>query len=234
MTTRRSLISGAAALATFQALGARAQGIPGLAIPPGLIAGGVPLALAFRAAYAGTDNVASQTIASVDFGAANSTRSILIIGGYWCSSSQQTITSATIGGVGATILVNGTSGAFALIASVPLGSTGSLALTMSSLDQQGLRFAAYRLTNLQSQTPVTISTIGAGGSASIARPAGATIVYAGYKMNTGAASVSGLTIDDAVSGHVEAHSGVNAGAADSVSVTVTASAPYADTYLVFK
>src|SRR4051794_31443911 len=89
VTTRRSLISGAAALAAYQALGARAQGIPGMAIPPGLIAGASPFAIQYRAAYTGTNSVSSQTVSSVDFGAADAARSILIVGGYWCSASQK-------------------------------------------------------------------------------------------------------------------------------------------------
>lgn len=96
-------------------------------------AGGSVLSGEFTSSAVISTNLSSYTFSSMAFGAAFSGRHILVMVASRASSTQ-TITSATIGGVTATIVYQasptGTLGAF-LIAAVPTGTTGDVVINFS-------------------------------------------------------------------------------------------------------
>lgn len=91
----------------------------------------------------------------MSIGAADSSRKIIAVVG-WGSASDQTISSMTIGGVSATVVVNAdtatSSGGLAIaIADVPTGTTADVAITFSgTVARSGV--SLYRVINLTSST----------------------------------------------------------------------------------
>lgn len=91
----------------------------------------------------------------MSIGAADSSRKIIAVVG-WGSASDQTISSMTIGGVSATVVVNAdtatSSGGLAIaIADVPTGTTADVAITFSGTVARS-SVSLYRVINLTSST----------------------------------------------------------------------------------
>jgi hypothetical protein len=101
-----------------------------------LLASGVTKSLAFEESRADTTSQSTYTFAAVDIGAASSSRHVIVTVGVSDDSDTGTISSATIGGIAATVVVqaqsgNGDSLAAVLIAPVPTGTTATVVINLT-------------------------------------------------------------------------------------------------------
>ena len=125
-----------------------------------MISGGVgPVDCTFTDSAVSTANETTYTFSSQDFGEAAANRYIVVTaGGY--DTSNETVSSITIGGVTATIAVqvtgNSVTAAIA-IAKVPTGATGDVVVTFSG-NMENAGIGVYRLVNLQSATATDTGT----------------------------------------------------------------------------
>jgi hypothetical protein len=104
--------------------------LPGLA---GISGFGVikPTTVTYQAFASSNSALQTYSFASQAFGTASTDRVIIV---YVAAENSGTISSATIGGISATILVQQTSGAVTagiIAAAVPTGTTGTVAVTMA-------------------------------------------------------------------------------------------------------
>jgi hypothetical protein len=107
----------------------------------------------YQASYTDTSSQTTRTISSVDFGAAS-------------SGTATTISSATIGGVSATISAGasaGAQGAALIFATVPTGTSGNVVITYSNATTNSVAFV-YRVTNRPSIGTTAINTYGDTGA----------------------------------------------------------------------
>ena len=114
-----------------------------------------PLAMAYGGAGVQTADGSTMTVSGLSIGAADDSRRV-IAAIAWNAGSNQTVSSATIGGVAATIVVQamsttGSAGSALLIASVPSGTTADVAVTFSGSVSR-MSAATYRVVNLNSAT----------------------------------------------------------------------------------
>jgi hypothetical protein len=141
-------------------IGFKPAWLPGIALPfaPSGAAPPPPPSLEFRVSAVDVADLTTYTFSTVDIGAADSTRRV-IVGVAGSATSPQTLSSATIGGVGATIHVNNSSVDHSSLISalVPTGTTATIAVTFS-----GAQFCAgigiYRLINETVSTPHATAT----------------------------------------------------------------------------
>jgi hypothetical protein len=100
----------------------------------------------------------THTFTDVDFGSAEATRVIIVCVGGRAENTGLTVASATIGGVSAAIAIQATHDSTGcaitaiLTASVPTGSSGSVAVTFSG-NVNNCSIGVYRALNLSSNTP---------------------------------------------------------------------------------
>ena len=122
----------------------------GLRAAAGNTGGGGEFSVSFITSGGDTTNSSSYTFTDVDFGTADSTREIFVLMN-WTSSSSRSISSASIGGVTATV-INGsngtTSGCGMIHAEVPTGASGTISVTMSNTCNS-LNYGVYSVTNRQ-------------------------------------------------------------------------------------
>ena len=119
--------------------------------------------------WTGTSNTTTINITNVSFGTATSTRKIAI---FITNGSNTTLSSASIGGVGATVHFSTQSSAYvyhsvyAISATVPTGTTGTVSLTFSGgYPDFSQRIWVFRLDGLDSGTARFAA--GLGGNTSI-------------------------------------------------------------------
>lgn len=113
--------------------------------------GGGEFSVSFITSGGDTTNSSSYTFTDVDFGTADSTREIFVLMN-WASSSSRTMSSASIGGVTATVISGSnatTSGCGIIFAEVPTGASGTISASMSGTCNN-LSYGVYRVTNRQS------------------------------------------------------------------------------------
>jgi len=127
-----------------------------------------PYTFSYQASYADVSSATTRTISSVDFGAAtSSTREIFVVL-RWSNSTATTITSATIGGVSATISAGasaGAQGAALIFATVPTGTSGNVVITYSNATTASVAFV-YRVTGRPNRGSTAINTYGDTGAVS--------------------------------------------------------------------
>lgn len=95
-----------------------------------------------------TSGATTYTFNTISLGDANTSREIFIIVN-WTTTAARTLSSATIGGVTATIAsqANGTtSGEGCIFASVPTGTTGTIVFTLSGAATR-VHFSVFRVVN---------------------------------------------------------------------------------------
>jgi hypothetical protein len=119
--------------------------------------------LTYRESRAGTSNVTAYTETSVDFGAADPGRYVVVA---VTSEDGGAIVSGTIGGVSATILVQVASAPVSialLLAAVPTGATGTVTVNFTSTSDHH-SIDVWSLSGIDSPTPIdTDSTTASGG-----------------------------------------------------------------------
>jgi len=157
-----------------------------------LVSGNAPATIAFQGAYIPSGS-GTMTQTGVSFGAVRPRRLIIVVV-MWSAALGDVITSATIGGITASIALVGTSlGSSSpvrclamLTAYVPTGVTGTVVVNLANTGQGDGRFFVYQATNIQSQVP-----FGTGAGASGTTPTSATcnlkangIVLAAANTNT--------------------------------------------------
>lgn len=127
------------------------------------------LSMAFVTGTTGSGSgTATVTFSGISFGTAASTRMVVATFGMALTSLGSTITSVTIGGITATqaayIENTGQAGASAIFyAAVPTGTTGNIVITASSV-LGAVQLGVYRLSGLNSNTPVNTCTVQFTGS----------------------------------------------------------------------
>ena len=153
--------------------------------------GGGVFSCTFTESDVDTSNTDVYTFSGKDFGDAATDRYIVVTTG--APASAQTLSSVTIGGVAATIVVQDDDDASAgiAIAAVPTGTTGDIVVTWSgSMFSCGI--GVYRLTGLQSATAsatasdVTITSDAVEASLEI--PAGGCGIGYVYWLSSGTAT----------------------------------------------
>lgn len=160
-------------------------------------AGGPPPDNAWIGASNSTANLTTYTFSGVSLGTAHSARYI-IVGVVTVASSNRTISSASIGGVSATISSNasGTSKGRMIIAAVPTGGTGDVVITHSGGCTScaiGV-WAAYNIGSTTAHHAVTAIASGGTFSISVNVPANQTIRYACVQQNgSGSTAATGMT-----------------------------------------
>lgn len=162
--------------------------------------------LTFQNTYTDSTSQTTRTISSVDFGTATSTREIFIVT-RWSSATSTTISSATIGGVTATISAGfsaGSQGAALIFATVPTGTTGNVVITYSNATTNTVSYV-YRVTD---RTNIGVTAINRYGdtvaitrtsytSPTVAFPANGFVLAIFTHTNTSniTFSATGITID---------------------------------------
>ena len=150
-----------------------------------------------------TTNSGTYTFSGMNFGAASSDRYIVVAVGAGIGSfgGGVSISSVTIGGVGATIVrqqAANVSGSGALsgiaIAAVPSGASGNVVVTLGA-SHQNCAITVYAVTGLLSAAAAyTNSATGASPSSSIDCDAGGVVIAAATGRNTGGTTTwTGLT-----------------------------------------
>jgi hypothetical protein len=166
-----------------------------------------------------TSNLTTYSTAAVNFGAADATRCIIIVSHTFSSTNNTTLSSATIGGVSATVAVsNGASGGnygtAISIARVPTGTSGTVDLTFAA-GMSGVQFAVYRALNIISTTAIDFASGGTGnGLSSMTLDVEVDgLVIGGATRNTGANTWTGVSEDyDVADTHLDSAAGqVSAG-----------------------
>lgn len=114
--------------------------------------------LTFINNYGSVTNLTTYTFNSVDFGAADSTREIFIVG-FAGTTTTRTLSTATIGGITATVINQGagaTGSSFIAFATVPTGTSGTVVLTLSG-SASHILFSCFVINNRTNigQTAVT-------------------------------------------------------------------------------
>jgi hypothetical protein len=115
----------------------------------------------YLASYEDTSSQTTRTISSVNFGEANTSREIFVVVRY-SNSTATTISSATIGGVSATISAGasaGAQGAALIFATVPTGTSGNVVITYSNATTNSVAFV-YRVTKRTNIGTTAINTYG--------------------------------------------------------------------------
>lgn len=115
------------------------------------------LSLEYRAQYSATNDASTYTFSNADIGAAASDRLVIVaVHAAFSGGTNRTITSATIGGISATIDYAGTNtdarGFTFLSAIVPTGTTATIVLNFSG-NLLRLGIGVYRLTKYTSRVP---------------------------------------------------------------------------------
>lgn len=129
-------------------------------VPRRGVGGPQPASLAFLQATADAADQTTYDFTSQDFGSADATREIIVSVLWFTGANAQTLNSASIGGVSATIHVQNNDqisgnlyvGAAIISASVPTGTSGTVSVTLSA-GCLGCAIGAYRAINLISTTP---------------------------------------------------------------------------------
>lgn len=136
--------------------------LPGFMPMAGLIgARAQSLTTSYQAQSHDTVGRSTYTFSSVSLGAADSTRTIVVAVVGYTNDTGQTVSSATIGGISASIYNRGGGAVVTafLVANVPSGTTGDVVVTWSaSIDR--CAYACYALTGktITAATPLTSAT----------------------------------------------------------------------------
>ena len=115
----------------------------------------------YLASYEDTSSQTTRTISSVNFGEANTSREIFVVVRY-SNTTPTTISSATIGGVSATISAGASAtaqGAALIFATVPTGTSGDIVITYSNATTNSVAFV-YRVTKRTNIGTTAINTYG--------------------------------------------------------------------------
>lgn len=122
--------------------------VPGMCAA-GLMAGKLPPAMTFLQIAEDVTDVGTYNFPPQNFGAADTTRRIVVGVTWHDAATSTTLSSASIGGVGATIHAQGSSGTgncAVISALIPTGTAGTVSITLSSAVQRAL-IAVYRAVN---------------------------------------------------------------------------------------
>jgi hypothetical protein len=142
-----------------------------------LASGNAPATITYLATYSPTGTTGTATQTGVGFGSV-ANHNLIIIAVMWSSgTSGETITSATIGGIPASVaLAGGQLGSSApfrdlafITAYVPSGTSGTVIVNFSGASQADVRFFVYQATNIQNQAP-----FGTGSAVSLTTPTSTT------------------------------------------------------------
>jgi len=175
----------------------------------------------------------SITHSGMSIGDANSTRLVVVgIVGTNGTSSSPSLTSATIGGVSATITkqyTGGSSGDYTLsaifIAAVPTGTTADIVMNFSqALDNSHI--AIFRLVNVPSSTAYATAQATRGSSprsTTINIPDKGLLIVTGFGSNTNNVTWSGVTeaYDETYAGVVKGSGGINYNMTSETGRTIT-------------
>lgn len=150
-----------------------------------------------------TANSTTYTFTSQNFGTAAADRYIIVVFGSGRGSTGIAVSSATIGGVAASLdvqlsaNVSGSSAVSAIMsAPVPTGTSGTVAVTLSGAAGQNAAISVYSLTGSLTGTPSFTNSNGTGAdpSTTLNCPAGgAGVGGSTYRNSGGTTTWSGLT-----------------------------------------
>lgn len=158
--------------------------------PPPFMKSKTPFAASVESTATITTSGTTQTILGVPIGAPDSSRLVVIAFGYQLAGS---ITSATIGGIAATIVANsvGTNACCAIIAAlVPAGTTADVVINSSAAITSGLCYVAYRIVG---STGSAYSAQSPAGGASATRTATINTALGGKAIAVGSGSANAIT-----------------------------------------
>ena len=120
--------------------------------------------LVYRTHATDATDQTTYSFASVDIGAADATRYVIVALAARNSTADRTVSSATIAGVSASIVADGSAAntqCAILMAAVPTGTTGTIAITFSAA-QLRCGIAVWAAYNLRSATAIaTLATASA-------------------------------------------------------------------------
>lgn len=179
----------------------------------------------------------TPSFSSVDLGDATTNR-VIVVALSWFASSSRTLSSATINGVAASIVQQGSDGDEGSVgiisAIVPTGTSGTIALTFSGTVTR-VSGGVYALYNLQSTTAIDSDAqsgqviFGIGGNRSVTIDTladGVVIAAGGVSENGGTTTIgysAGVSEDyENVSGDFRANGGSGVSSSTSMTVTMTA------------
>lgn len=175
------------------------------------------------------DTFTTYSFTSVSFGSASGTRRI-VVGVTGGTDTDALLSSATIGGVAATIVQNVAAGsgstranAALLIADVPTGTSGTIAITWNA-EMRRCGLGVWAVYNLQSSVPVASgNSTGDPGSTSINTSSGGVAIACAYSRVTNSVTWTNLTEDyDEVYAGSRTQSGASAvTGGGSLSITAT-------------
>lgn len=126
----------------------------------GLIAAKTPASLTFIGFTEDATDLTTYSFASAAIGVADATRRVVVVVHWGESASTRSLSSATIGGVAATIhaQTSGVTRGVAIISAlVPTGTTATIALTFSGAMQRAA-IGVYRAINETSASPTATAT----------------------------------------------------------------------------
>jgi hypothetical protein len=142
--------------------------LPGIAMPfaPASVAT-TPVSSAFRTSAVNSADQTTYTFTAQDIGAAAATRRVVVVVGA-SAGGAVTLSSATIGGVSATIHVNVNDFPHISIisAQVPTGTTGDVVVTFSA-GVQDAGIGVYRMINEGSSSPFATASVSASTTPSV-------------------------------------------------------------------
>lgn len=141
-------------------------------------------------------NLTTYTLSS-SFGAEDTTREIFVVVSWASTTTSRTISSATIGGISATIssqYSSLTSGIACIRAAVPTGTTGNIVVTMTGGCQR-MSTTAYRIVN-RSNPNTSHTDVDQFASTSYSSPLTTNLVT----INSGGFVIGGMSVASDISG----------------------------------
>lgn len=193
--------------------------LPGLAGIAGVQ--GILFTATYQASANSGTNGTSYTASAIAFGTASADRYIVVAAS---TEDGGAITSATIGGISATILVQRTSGsvtAALLIALVPTGTTGDVVVNFTGTsDHHGV--AVWSVTGMPSATPLDTDSNTTGSGLTLTSQVGGLVFAATAYSDAATTTWSGATeVYDLALGSGQAQMSGASGNTSSGSVVVT-------------
>ena len=167
-----------------------------------LLAMGAGPTLSFRASGSSTSDLTTYTFAGVDIGTAATNRHV-VVGVQGSGGTARTLSSVTVAGVTATILVEATDTGGGgedhvalVIAAVPTGTTGDVVVTWSGAFARGA-YGVWAVYGLESPTPVdTTQSTASPGALSVDTTADSIVIAVSAPNNSSTTAWSGVVTEN--------------------------------------
>jgi hypothetical protein len=187
----------------------------------------------FSASFITSDYVlgplTSTTFSSISIGAADSSRTVVVGVSFNAGGSSRTVSSATIGGVTASVISvagSGFEGSAIIYADVPTGTTADISLTFSNTVNEAVAIGVYRLINVSNVADYT-DTSGSTFTTSVTTPSTPSYIISALGVGGDATLVSWSNTTEQYSyiigGSSRYHGGASVAASSAGTVNVSAS-----------